>query len=283
MRIAKREQIAKDVLPGRALQRAVGANSLFETDTMSVCYATYCAEYGPMEPHHHAEETIVVVSSDGGRVEWGPAKDNLPHKAELSAGDVLHIPENEWHVFRFREGGSLDVVCIYGKTDNLRPEDKKQAEKPSSGMLIEQGIALGLSLPDKSACLDYLSARAMELGLASDETELRAAFDEREAEGTTGLIDGFAVPHAKSSAIKKASVLVVRNERELEGWEALDDTPIDMVVALLIPAEEAGTTHLKLLSNIARMIMDEGIRASLRGAKNPKDVVDLIEGNLETV
>ena len=46
---------------------------------------------------------------------------------ELQKGDLLNFPPLEWHVFRYREGGYLDALCIYGQVTNIRPEEIEPA------------------------------------------------------------------------------------------------------------------------------------------------------------
>lgn len=124
MEYINKNDIVIDPLPGRGLIRAIGKNSHFESDSMTVGYALYSAEYGLMEPHHHAEETVIITKVKDGWVSWGNAPDNLNESTQLEEGMVLHIPKNEWHVFTYDEGGYVEIIFIYGGTDNLRPEDK---------------------------------------------------------------------------------------------------------------------------------------------------------------
>lgn len=60
----------------------------------------------------HAEETVQVLSSDRAWVRFGSAKDDLPNKIMLKKNMTLHIPEAEWHVFGYEEGGSGDPVHL---------------------------------------------------------------------------------------------------------------------------------------------------------------------------
>lgn len=62
---------------------------------------------------------------------------------------------------------------------------------------------------------------------------------QREAESTTGFIDGFAIPHAKLKDITEATVIIIQNKAGIE-WNALDQTPVTFIIALLIPDAEAG-------------------------------------------
>jgi uncharacterized RmlC-like cupin family protein len=113
----KRSDIIKKNLPGRVIQNAVGkkeANPI-PTEKMTVLFAHYDAENGPMEPHNHAEETVVILAADKGFIKWGSAKDTLEHTQTLAAGDVLHFPALEWHAFAYEGRGYVDALCIYGE------------------------------------------------------------------------------------------------------------------------------------------------------------------------
>lgn len=115
MKCFSREAIDKEVLPGRVIQRAIGNNSFSRSQIMTVGFAHYSAEAGPMEPHQHAEEAIYVTGAKDGWVEYGPHKDNLETKVALKSGMVLHVPEGEWHVFRYASGGFVDIVFMYAQ------------------------------------------------------------------------------------------------------------------------------------------------------------------------
>jgi fructose PTS system EIIA component len=120
-------------------------------------------------------------------------------------------------------------------------------------------------LASREEAIAFLSAKAEELGFASSGAEVEKAFLAREAEALTGLQDGYAIPHAKCDAISKAAIEVLRLSAPVE-WPTFDEQPVDMCIALLIPTAEAGTTHIKLLSNCAVMLMDEDFREKLRSA-----------------
>lgn len=142
-------------------------------------------------------------------------------------------------------------------------------------------VLLDVTCETKDAALEMLSKKAAELGIAESEEAAKAAFDAREEEGTTGMMDGFAVPHAKSAAIKRAAVIVQRFASPVTDWEAIDDSPITLAIALLVPDGEAGSTHITLLSQVARALMDTEFRAAIREASDPAAVADLINGRLD--
>lgn len=123
MDFVKRDDIARNCLPGRVVQNAVGHNSAVLSEKMTVSFCHYSAESGPMEPHNHAEESVVVLSCRDAYVKWGSGKDSLEHTVELHEGDLMHFPPLEWHVFGYKDGGYLDALCIYGQVTNIRPEE----------------------------------------------------------------------------------------------------------------------------------------------------------------
>ena len=126
--------------------------------------------------------------------------------------------------------------------------------------------------------LDFLAAKAVEAGLADDKDALVAAFQERESQGTTGMVGGFAIPHAKSATIHEPAVMVVKlNDVE---WESMDHAPIKMAIALLMPDNEAGVAHLKTLSKVAVMLMNEASRAALLDAAETAAIAEIINDSI---
>jgi hypothetical protein len=119
----RRAEVPVVRLPGREIQRIIGKEAVMASGRMTVGTARYSDAAGPMAPHQHAEECIVVLEANGARVRYGPAPDELPTVIPLEAGLVLHIPELEWHVFEWDAGGFADCLVIYGQVDNIRPED----------------------------------------------------------------------------------------------------------------------------------------------------------------
>jgi uncharacterized RmlC-like cupin family protein len=125
MKLIQRIDLPKEKLPGRMIQKAVGKGSYSESKKMTMGFATYSEESGPMAPHHHAEEIIFVVSSKDAWVRYGDEEEALTTKVNLEAGMILHFPPLEWHVFEFDAGGHLDIVFFYGQVDQIRPEEMK--------------------------------------------------------------------------------------------------------------------------------------------------------------
>lgn len=132
----------------------------------------------------------------------------------------------------------------------------------------------------RDAVFAFLSTKIVEVGKATNEQAVEIGLKQREAEGTTGMMDGFAIPHAKSESIEEPTIIILKLTNAV-AWDSLDGQPIKYVIALFIPAAEAGTSHLALLSQMARMLMDEGFKQAFITASTQEEIVDLIDSKLE--
>ena len=125
--------------------------------------------------------------------------------------------------------------------------------------------------------LEFISQKAVELGFASDAQAVLDALKARENEGTTGMMEGFAIPHAKLDNFSKVAVMVVKFAGDVE-WETMDKKPIKVAIAICTPQEEKGTTHLQLLSEVAIMLTKESFRSDLLTCDDPEKLAAIVEG-----
>lgn len=149
-----------------------------------------------------------------------------------------------------------------------------------SGFVSEENILLNQQATTKEEVLRTISDAAARLGIADDADAVYAAFLAREEIDKTGMVDGFAVPHCKTDAVKSAAVIIFKNAQPVE-WPSLDDKPVDIAMALLIPDSEAGTTHLRLLSKAAMLLMDDNFKSKLRESNDAADLAATL--NVELV
>ena len=144
-----------------------------------------------------------------------------------------------------------------------------------SDFVTSNDVFVNQHAESRDEVLRFISQKAVELGVTDDADAVYKAFIAREDMGETGMTDGFAVPHAKDAAIKKAAVIVFKNDHALD-WPSFDEKPVDIAISLLVPAGEAGTTHIKLLSKTAVLLMKDDFKNLVRGSDDPQAIADAI-------
>ena len=150
----------------------------------------------------------------------------------------------------------------------------------ASDFVKVENVFVAENFTSRDEALSFVSNQAVKAGLADDADAVMNAFLAREAEGTTGMMEGFAIPHAKSDAITEAAVIVVKDDSGVTGWDTMDGAPVNVAIALLIPGAQAGTTHLKILSKVAEALMDEGFRATVKGSTDAAEIAKTINARL---
>lgn len=156
-----------------------------------------------------------------------------------------------------------------------------EASKAEAADFVKvENVFVAEDFASRDEALSFVSNQAVKAGLASDADAVMNAFLAREAEGTTGMMEGFAIPHAKSDAINEAAVIVVKDESGVTGWDTMDGAPVNVAIALLIPGAQAGTTHLKILSKVAEALMDEDFRATVKGSTDSVEIAKTINARL---
>lgn len=143
-----------------------------------------------------------------------------------------------------------------------------------------ENVFVAEDFASRDEALSFVSNQAVKAGVASDADAVMNAFLAREAEGTTGMMEGFAIPHAKSDAITEAAVIVVKDDSGVTGWDTMDGAPVNVAIALLIPGAQAGTTHLKILSKVAEALMDEDFRGTVKGSTDAAEIAKTINARL---
>ena len=150
----------------------------------------------------------------------------------------------------------------------------------AAGFVKVENVFVAEDFASRDEALSFVSNQAVKAGIAGDADAVMNAFLAREAEGTTGMMEGFAIPHAKSDAITEAAVIVVKDDSGVTGWDTMDGAPVNVAIALLIPGAQAGTTHLKILSKVAEALMDEDFRATVKGSSDAAEIAKTINARL---
>ena len=145
--------------------------------------------------------------------------------------------------------------------------------------VVVQRIGSKSEIGSKKRLLEVLAGL-----LASSAPELspEGVFErllERERLGSTGLGHGIALPHARMKQVTEAVGAFVQLKKGVN-FDAIDDEPVDLAFAMLVP-ETASEIHLQLLSKLAAMFSDPKLRGMLRQAETPAAILDLLIGGEE--
>ena len=136
-------------------------------------------------------------------------------------------------------------------------------------------IKVAVQANTKEDVLKKVASIAFAEGIVKSEEDYLNGLLARENECTTGFGKGFAIPHCKSDTVNKASVIVMKLENEVD-WESMDDKPVHFILALAVPNTEAGTTHLKILSKIARCLMDDEFTDRLNKSNTEQEIYNYL-------
>ena len=108
-------------------------------------------------------------------------------------------------------------------------------------------------------------------GVVTDFDTFKAGIMNREAQTSTGLGDGIAMPHSKNEAVKEATVLFAKSNKGVD-YASLDGQPTDLFFMIAAP-EGANDTHLAALAELSKYLMKPGFADKLRQASTPDQVI----------
>ncbi|MDG3131913.1 fructose-specific PTS transporter subunit EIIC [Streptococcus suis] len=140
-------------------------------------------------------------------------------------------------------------------------------------VLKKETMLLDLQATTKEAVIDEMITSLVEKGYVTDRELFKAGILNREAQTTTGLGDGIAMPHAKNSAVKEATVLFAKSSKGVD-FASLDGQPTDLFFMIAAP-EGANDTHLAALAELSKYLMKPGFADKLRSVSSPEDVLTI--------
>ncbi|MFJ7022852.1 fructose-specific PTS transporter subunit EIIC [Streptomyces sp. NPDC101117] len=144
-----------------------------------------------------------------------------------------------------------------------------------SGHLTERTVRVRLDAADKAAAIREMAALLACSGRVVDEDELVATALRREEQGTTGLGEEIAIPHAKTDAVSAPVVGFARSDEGVE-WDSPDGTKARLVFMIAVPEAAAGDEHLRILALLSRKLTDAGFRERLLAAPDEAAVVEVL-------
>ncbi|HFI0398152.1 TPA: fructose-specific PTS transporter subunit EIIC [Streptococcus suis] len=142
-------------------------------------------------------------------------------------------------------------------------------------VLRKDVMLLDLQATSKEAVIDEMITSLVNKGYVTDFEVFKTGILNREAQTTTGLGDGIAMPHAKNAAVKEATVLFAKSNKGVD-YASLDGQPTDLFFMIAAP-EGANDTHLAALAELSKYLMKPGFADKLRSVSSPEDVIAVFD------
>ena len=138
-------------------------------------------------------------------------------------------------------------------------------------LLNKKVMLLDLQATTKEAAIDEMINSLVDNGVVTDFDVFKAGIMAREAQTSTGLGDGIAMPHSKNAAVKEATVLFAKSNKGVD-YESLDGQSTDLFFMIAAP-EGANDTHLAALAELSKYLMQDGFADRLRQVTSPDEVI----------
>ena len=138
-------------------------------------------------------------------------------------------------------------------------------------VLNKNVMLFDLQATDKEGVINEMVQSLVDNGVVTDFETFKTGIMNREAQTSTGLGDGIAMPHSKNEAVKEATVLFAKSNKGVD-YASLDGQPTDLFFMIAAP-EGANDTHLAALAELSKYLMKPGFADKLRQASTPEQVI----------
>ena len=138
-------------------------------------------------------------------------------------------------------------------------------------VLNKNVMLFDLQATDKEGVINEMVQSLVDNGVVTDFDTFKAGIMNREAQTSTGLGDGIAMPHSKNEAVKEATGLFAKSNKGVD-YASLDGQPTDLFFMIAAP-EGANDTHLAALAELSKYLMKPGFADKLRQASTPDQVI----------
>lgn len=142
-------------------------------------------------------------------------------------------------------------------------------------LLTQETIAMDLSSTDKNGVIDELVNQLDKAKKLNDVSVFKEAIYNREAQSTTGIGEGIAIPHAKVAAVDTPAIAFGKSKAGVD-YQSLDMQPAHLFFMIAAP-EGGAQTHLDALAKLSGILMDDKVREDLLNATSPQSVLQIID------
>lgn len=144
-------------------------------------------------------------------------------------------------------------------------------------LLTRDTVTLSMNGKSKANAIDELVNVLDKAGKLSDSKKYREGIINREKQSTTGIGEGIAIPHAKSSAVRQAAIAFGKSVEGVN-YDSLDGESAHLFFMIAAP-EGANNTHLEALSRLSTILMKKNVRDALMRATSVDAVLAIIDSH----
>ena len=142
-------------------------------------------------------------------------------------------------------------------------------------LLKKDLMILDLKASTKMEAIDEMIARLKEKNIISDEVIFKDLILKREGKSSTGLGEGIAMPHAKTSVVNTPAVLFARSNKGID-YDALDGEPV-YIFFMIAASEGAHDLHIDTLAKLSKMLLNDDFTNGLKTCGTPDEVYALVD------
>lgn len=137
-------------------------------------------------------------------------------------------------------------------------------------VMLKELMILPLTADSKAGVIEEMTQRLFDKGVINDLELFRDGIHNREAQSSTGLGDGIAMPHAKNAAVTRPAVVFAKSDAGVD-YDSLDGQPAHLFFMIAAP-DSANDVHLQVLSGLSRLLLDPALLGKLKQAQTAEDV-----------
>ncbi|WP_020008470.1 PTS fructose transporter subunit IIABC [Salinicoccus albus] len=142
-------------------------------------------------------------------------------------------------------------------------------------LLTRDTITMALAADDKQSVIEELAAGLYEADKINDKDKFEQGIFSREAQSTTGVGDGIAIPHAQTEEVKVPAIMFGRSRAGID-YDSMDGQPAFLFFMIAAPVGEA-STHLDALAKLSTILMNKDVRDKLMEAQSADDILSIID------
>jgi fructose-specific phosphotransferase system IIA component len=139
-------------------------------------------------------------------------------------------------------------------------------------------VKVPLEADEKHQAIAELVAILDGAGLIDDYDAVLTAVENRESVRSTGIGQGFAIPHGKTAAVDRLVMAVGKTKHPID-FDSIDGRPVSLIVLMVSPQDQTGP-HIQALAQVSRLILEDDLRTKIWGCESAGELLEIFCENL---